>query len=272
MVDLEILKIYMRSIFLIVFYFSIAITLFAQEKKKLENVKGEWVVSNDITLVQAREKAIQEAKLEALRLAGVPEAITASTIFYRTDIKHESKEFFETLTTIDTRGEILEYSISKEEKKLNATSDLVYTVWIDAVVVTHKSTKDPGFNFDVKGVREVYSSPDQLSFEITPWKEGYLTVFILDEKESTQLFPNYAETQEKLVAKKQYLFPRTKALEYEVSAENAVEVNYLLLLFTKHHIPFTGEQTTDNILRFIAGIDPVEKSLHNFTLLIKKHQ
>ena len=39
----------------------------SQKKHKVKSVKGEWVISNDITIPQAREKAIVEAKLEALR-------------------------------------------------------------------------------------------------------------------------------------------------------------------------------------------------------------
>src|SRR5271170_3461049 len=56
-----------------------------QHKKKIEQVKGEWVVSNDITLIQARENGINQAKLEALRQAGVPEIISESNLMYHSD-------------------------------------------------------------------------------------------------------------------------------------------------------------------------------------------
>lgn len=163
-----------------------------------------------------------------------------------------------------------EFDIVKEEKKLNQSGNLLYEVLINATIILHKSTKDPGFNFDVKGVREQYSSPDKLAFEINPWKEGYLNVFILNEKESNQIFPNALERQVKLEAQKNYLFPKSKALDYEVSTDGTVEINYLLLLYTKQEIPFVSEQTAQNILRFIGGIDPSQKCLKSYSFLIKK--
>lgn len=241
-----------------------------QETKKLENIKGEWIISNDITPTQARENAVNEAKSEALRKAGASEYITASNILYQADKKTQTKEVFESLTTVDVTGEIAEFSVVKEDKRKDELGNLIYEVWIDATVSIHKTTKDAGFNIDVSGVRESYLSPDKLTFEIKPWKDGFLTVFILSENESGLLFPNNIEKQEKLEAGKTYKFPKSKALDYEVTSKNAVEVNYLLLLYTKQEIPFVADQTTENILRFIAKINPSEKCLKSYSFLIKK--
>jgi len=241
-----------------------------QQRKKVEQVKGEWVVSNDITPTQARENAINQAKIEALRLAGVPEIISESNVKYHSEKPEQMKELFESLATVAISGEISEFSIVKETKKLNEFGNIVYDVWIDATVVVHQSAKDQGFNMEVRGVREGYSSPDQLTFEVTPWKEGYLTAFILGEKESSQLYPNNSESQEKLSAQTVYTFPRSKAVEYEISTENSMEINYLVLLYSKQEIPFMKEPTQQNILKFIAGIDPAQKSLKSYSFLIKK--
>ena len=270
MVKVGILKSSMRTIWIICVCCLLVSTAFAQQKSKVENVKGEWVVSNDITIIQARENALNQAKVEALRQAGVPEFVSESNLMFRSEKKEQMKEFFESLTTIEVSGEISEFSIRSEEKKLNQFGNLLYEVLIDATVILHKSTKDPGFNFEVKGVREQYYSPDKLTIEIKPWKEGYLSIFILNEKESGQIFPNTLEKQEKLASQQNYFFPKSNALDYEVSSESSVEINYLLLLYTKQEIPFVREQTSENILRFIAGINPAEKCLKTYSLLIKK--
>jgi len=244
--------------------------VFGQQKRKVEHVKGEWVLSDDITPIQARENAINEAKVEALRQAGVPERITASNLLYHSDKPEQMKELFESLTTVAISGEVSEFTIEKEEKKLNEHSNIVYDVWINATVLIHKAAKDDGFNFEVKGIQDKYTSPDKLTFEVKPWKDGYLTAFIIGEKESAQLFPSTSERQVKLDAQKAYSFPLSKALEYEVSTENSMEINYLLLFYTKEDIPFMKEPTSQNILKFIAGVDPAEKCLKSFSLLIKK--
>lgn len=242
----------------------------SQTIKNLKDIKGEWVISNDITPVQARENAINQAKVEALRQAGVPEYVAQSNIFYQSEKRLQLKEVFESLTTVDVSGEISEFSIVKEAKKINELGTLIFEVWINAKVVIHETPKDPGFEIDVSGVRDSYLSPDKLSFEIKPWKDGFLTVFIISEDESSLLFPNSFERQEKLLAGNIYNFPKSKALDYEVTSKNSVEVNYLLLLYTKQEIPFTKNQTTENILHFIAQIRQSEKCLKSYPILIKK--
>jgi hypothetical protein len=243
---------------------------FAQQKKKVEHVKGEWVVSNDITPMQARESAIQQAKIEALRQAGVPEIISESNLKYYSEEPDRMKELFESLASTAISGEVSEFKIVKEEKKLNEYGNIIYDVWLDATVVIYQGVKDQGFNMEVKGIRESYASPEPLTFDVTPWKEGYLTAFILSESESSQLYPNDSERQDKLVAQTPYHFPRLKAVEYEVSTENSAEINYIVLLYTKQEVPFMKEPTQQNILKFIASIDPGQKSLKSYAFLIKK--
>jgi len=267
---MEILNSNMKTIWITFIYLLGASFVSAQQVKKLEGIKGQWVISNDITPVRARENALNQAKVEALRQSGIPEFISESNLMYKSEKQLEFKEFYESLTSVDIAGEISEFTIIKEEKKVNEFGNLLYEVWINATVSIHKTTKDSGFNIEVKGVRESYYSPDKLIFEIKPWKEGYLTVFILSEDESGLLFPNSLERQEKLVAQKTYNFPKSKSLDYEVSTIKSVEINYLLLLYTKNEIPFLSEETPENILKFIARIDPFEKCLKSYSLLIKK--
>jgi hypothetical protein len=243
---------------------------FGQNKKKVQQIKGEWVLSNDITPTQARENAINQAKLEALRKAGVPELVSESNLLYQTDNPKHIKELFESLTSVAISGEVSEYKIIKEDKRINEFNSIVYEVWIDATVIIHKNSRDQGFNFDVSGIHDSYASPDKLNFDIKPWKDGYLTIFIVGDKESNQLFPNPSEHQAKLEGQKDYPFPRSRSIDYEVSTEGNLEINYLVLLYTREEIPFMKDVTAPNILKFIAGIDPADKCLKTYSLLIKK--
>lgn len=241
-----------------------------QETKKIENVRGEWILSNDITPIQARENAINNAKIEALRKAGVPEYIAETNLMYKSEKEMQLKEVFESLSTIDVFGEISEISIVKEVKRINEFDNLIFEVWINATVKIHKNGKDPGFTFEVKGLRESYFSPDKLTFDILPLQPGFLTVFILDGQNSGLIFPNDLERQEKLQGQRIYSFPKSNALDYEVTANTEMEINYLLLLYTKREIPFVGEQSSENIIRFVAKIDPSEKHLKSYPFLVKK--
>ena len=243
---------------------------FAQEMKKVEMVMGEWSISNDITPIQARANAIDQAKAEALRTAGVAEYVAESSVLYKTERENKMLDIHKSLTSIDVSGEIAGFQVVKEEKKLNEFGDLKYEVWINASVILHTTSRDAGFYVDVKGVRDSYRSPEELIFEITPSKEGFLNIFILGDEENLALYPNRIEKREKFEGGKLYKFPRSRALEYEVSAEQKMEINYLVLLYTKSDITFNQEPTSDNILQFIAGIDPAEKCVKSYSILIKK--
>jgi len=97
-----------------------------------------------------------------------------------------------------------------------------------------------------------------------------LNIFILGDSESVHLYPNKYEKREKFEGGQAYKFPRSRALDYEVSSEQNAEVNYLILLYTKSEIPFLKEATSENILQFIAGIDPAQKCVKSYTILIKQ--
>ena len=251
------------------------VTLFAsyclaQETRNVEMIKGEWIISNDITPIQARAKAIDQAKAEALRNAGVAEYVAESNLLYKTEKDAELKDIHKSLTSVDVSGEISGFQVIKEEKKVNEFGNLMYEVWINASVMLHKTTKDPGFNLDVKGIHDRYDSPEELIFEIIPSKEGFLNIFILDDNESLLLYPNKYEKREKFEGGTTYKFPRSRGLDYEVSAEDNMEVNYLILLYTKSEIPFVGEETPENILQFIARIDPAQKCVKSYPIFIRQ--
>ena len=127
MVKVEILN-SMRIVWVISICFFVASTVTAQQKKKLENVKGQWVISNDITPVQARENAIYEAKVEALRQAGVPEFVSQSNLMYRADNQKHFSELFASLTSVDVSGEISEFKVTKEEKRITEFGNILYEV------------------------------------------------------------------------------------------------------------------------------------------------
>ena len=243
---------------------------FAQEMKNVERIKGEWIISNDITPLQARENAISQAKAEALREAGVSEYVAESIFLYKTETDNKLKDDIQSWTSVDVSGEISEFHVVEERKKINEFGNLMYEVWINATVIRHLTSKDPGFVLNVNGIHESYHSPQELIFEVIPSKEGFLNVFILGEDESSHLYPNKFEKREKFEGGKTYKFPRSTALDYEVSAKDSMEVNYVVLLYTKSEVPFLGEETSEKILQFIARIDPAQKCLKSYPILIRQ--
>ncbi|HEX6893593.1 MAG TPA: hypothetical protein VF141_22935, partial [Chryseolinea sp.] len=133
---------------------------FAQETKTVAGIKGEWIISNDITAIQARANAIEQAKAEALRSAGVTEYVAESSVLYKTEKDRKLEDIHKSVTSVDVLGEIAGYQVTREEKKLNEFGNLLYEVWINATVILHRTSKDPGFSVGVKGIQDSYRSPE----------------------------------------------------------------------------------------------------------------
>jgi len=49
-------------------------------------------------------------------------------------------------------------------------------------------------------------------------------------------------------------------------------VNYVVLLYTKMEMPFLEKETSENILQFIARIDPSQKCLKSYSILIRQEE
>src|SRR5688572_32648549 len=86
----------------------------AQEIKEVEGIKGEWIISNDITPIQARAYAIDQAKAEALRNAGIAEYVAETNLLYMTEKDAEVKDIHNSLTSVDVSGEISAFEVIKE--------------------------------------------------------------------------------------------------------------------------------------------------------------
>lgn len=260
----------MNKLLLLTIFAFCCVTVSGQQKKHVANVPGEVVIADDISIVQARENAINQAKIEALRRAGVPEFVSEVTVLQKSEKGIENfSEVFNSLTNQEISGEIAAFSLIKEEKTTNLSGNYVMKVWIDADVIIHERHSDPAFYAKIKGIRENYTSPEDLTFEFYPASSGYLNVFIIDEKESSLLFPNTLERSELLEANRTYNFPLSKALTYEVATINNVEVNYIVMLFTKNEIRYTEGKSVSEMLNFVARISPDQKFVRMYPILIR---
>jgi hypothetical protein len=262
----------MKKLLIILFALT-SLGLDAQEKKRVTNVPGEAQVADDISVVQARERAIQAAKIEAMRIAGVPEYVSEVTVFQKSEKDVDNfTEVFNSIANQEVSGEIASFQVIREEKVTNAAGNFVVKVWLDAEVMIHQRHSDPSFYAAFHGIHENYSSPQNLTFQFKPSNAGFLQVFIIDEKESTVLYPNSLERSELFEGNRAYQFPLSKSLDYEVSTVNNIEVNYVLMLFTKKEFSYTEGNTVSELLSFVSRISPDEKFVKIFPIVIKKNQ
>ena len=233
-------------------------------QQRIRNAEGQWAVVN-ITPEQAREKAIEEAKKDALRKAGVSERIFSSQTVSVLESNKESAELFSMFSSIEMNGAVTDWEIKKSEFVKNAFDGQVYaTVVIDATVKKFITTPDPELKIDVRGLRSGYRNGDAITFSIHPNKAGYLKIFLFENiNDAALLFPNDYEHSRKFEEKETVKFPTISRIEYiaEKSSDDSLEHNLLLFVYTKSDIPFYGAATRQRVLGWINGIEPNEREV-----------
>jgi hypothetical protein len=247
-------------------------TLCAQTQK-IKNAEGQWLVVN-ITPEQAREKALEEAKKDALRKAGVSERIKSSNTVSVVAGNRESSELFSMFSNIEMEGGVTEWTFKKDAIEINSIDGQPYwNVIIDATVKKYSTMPDPEFKIDVAGLRSNgYRNGEEITFSVTPNKDGYLKIFLFENvDDASQLFPNEFEQNSKLQEKKTVIFSKD-AIGFgfdavKTSAEKH-EHNVLLFVYTKGDIPFSGTATRKNILVWLNKIERDQREIVMETIVI----
>ncbi len=251
-------------ILLFTFHFAIA-----QKTVQVQNAKGISYLSDDITLNQTKEKALEEAKKDALRKAGVSEHISESNVLYSLSQEKDFKQFFNSISTIEISGAITKTeNIRYEKQKEQVTGKEFMEATIDVEVIKYEKKSDPSFDFEVNEIAGKYKINDALKFTFQPFADGYLHVFQINRKEASQLFPNKFESS-KIFSKNQLIkFPLNKGIEYSLDSKSENEMNTVVFVYTKKEIPFTSKQDYESIIKWIYSISPDERRIKNFDFMV----
>lgn len=228
------------------------------QTKKFANVRGAAVIVN-VTPEEAKNKAIEAAKVEALRMAGVTEWIQSFDFLEKKEAAGKYDEFFHSLTSVETLGSVTGWELKGESKKIDDFNNLIYEVSIDATVQLYKSKKDPEFQLLVDGLSQVYKNESKLAFDVLAKQPGYLKIFLIDERQNVaMLFPNEYESSFQMEANSTYSFPQSSHFEYEMFTELEEETNYLFFLFTRKDIVCKAEHFR-SFLEYVYSIEPQDR-------------
>jgi hypothetical protein len=276
-----------RQSFCLLFMFGIFLPLsqvgFAQDQITVR-AKGTYF-SSDLTPQQTRRLAIEEAKREALVKAGITETISFTDFNYQFENNQHFAEIFQSISTIETGGEIIVDKIINEKKSFNQFGNMELEVEIEATIFVNASLPDPGFQFNVSGIDRVYSEGDFLKFDFLPLANGYLKIFnITDTEAETYLLYPYTDKNnqylnddpERYFVKHQNvvfpmhpLFDHGYTLELE-NKERPEEFSILLFVFTKHNYPFMDDVNFVNVMKWVYGIPADQRSTEQIGFIIKK--
>jgi hypothetical protein len=262
-------------VFVLVILSLLPCCILAQDTNKLTGVKGVSYISDDITAKQARQLALDDAKITALKAVGIEEHINTYQLLFSSQVNNDYSQFFSSDTQSELQGAVQSYEIKSERRYQKSENEWIYEVIIDAVVIKFNNKPDAAFDTNVEGIKKVYNNDEELSFSVKATKDCYLTVFNITDENATLLYPNAYERQTQCIAFEVYKFPVAK-IDYVLHTDkNEVETNRLIFVFTKTQIPFVKmdkEQTTthENIFTWIYSITPDQRKVDYIALTILK--
>lgn len=274
-----------KSIFSILLI-TLSLSLFSQKIVTITNVKGSYTLppKSDISLKTAFEKAVNEAKLEAMRKAGVAENIASSDILTTNQTGDNFKQDMNSILSVELSGAILNDTVIEQKTSNDQFGNIVVNVTINADVIKYERLSDPSFDFKIDGLKEYYENNNMMKFSFMPHSDGYLKIFNVNDAENYVIYPYQDKENSMLNDELNYLFRASKQIQFPVnknmgnpvtkedgyilSTELARERNYLIFVFTKENIPFTNKPTYKNILSWIYTITPDKRKVQFFDFVI----
>ncbi len=241
--------------------------LTAQEKVKeipLKNIQGKAIGNENESIGQVMQRAVNEAKIEALKQAGIEENIASFTNYFQSENNDKYEELFASDILSDIRGAVKNVQITDTLKQFNNYEQLDVQVTINCIVVKYLSNKDLSFDLFVDGVGMYYPNETKLIFRVKSTKDAYANMFLFNETEAYQMFPSKYEYSFVLKKDTEYNFP-TEAVDYILYTNKKSESHRMIMVFTKDKIPYTGEIEYKQIIDWIFSIPPDMRIIKSFT-------
>lgn len=248
--------------------------LFAQgERMRTVTIRGEYTVletSSALEWRQARELAQEDAKIKAI------EKVCGSRISAWEQVETSSAgETFNSLTSVQKDGEVVEFEILKEGTLKSGTRDIETIFYCEAKVTVKRGlAPDPNFVVDVTGLESVYYEGDAITFSIKPYLDCYLKLFLFaDAATGYRLYPNDQEVPCMLKSREEISFPTTDYHNYIVTKDTDApfETNRLVFVFTKDERPFYSDiSSRAEIEKWMAQIPNNEKFIYSMAFDIRK--
>ena len=222
---------------------------------KMNAIKGLAIGGDNESIEQVTQRAINEAKTEALKLAGIEENIASYTDYFQKEDKGSYEDVFTSDFLSDIRGAVKNIEIIDTKKSFDEIGHLKVEVTINCIVVKYLTVKDLAFDAWVDGVGMFYPNETNLLFKVKPSKDAYVKIFILSETDAFQLFPSEYEKSYLLKANTQYNFP-SETMDYTLYSDKKSEVHRMIMVFMKEDIPYTRDVEYKQIIDWIFSIPP----------------
>lgn len=226
-------------------------------------------MSNNQTLQEVEQCALDKAFEEALNKAGVPLDVSGSTQLQQSESHNTYTEAFSKVVQTQYKGGITDFKeLGEIRKTINEFKLLELERCIRATVVHYKTKPDPAFMHRVNGILPAYPYEALLQFQVQS-PGSYMLGYLLQGDSAIQFYPNLYERQAFLTSDVLHPFPSPKSQsEYFIENSQPKAAKSILLLFLKQPTPAPPVQLRQELLRWIDGIEPSEREVLNFPIIL----
>ncbi len=274
---------YRKYTFFIFFFFF----LFIYSQKVEVSLQQPWPNNESFDL--AKKKGLEEAKVEALRKAGVKESIQSFSRLYTSEDNSGFNEIFESDILTDLSGRITNWNwLSEPEKICKDGSEISYiSINIEAKVKKYKTKRDPKFVAKIyPKPKEFYENKEQVKFSIEPYQDCYMKIFYISETASQIVYP--LENEDSSINEKnlallnnQLKKERTKEIYWLSAGRDLknIEKGRIIIVITKKDIPFEyvspdddgyfSKTSNEEIFKWILNIEKEDRKEYYYSFFIK---
>lgn len=251
-----------------------ATSLQAQNKTvTVRNAEGMWEVSADITMTEAEEKALMEAKKEALRKAGIMENVWSVFGEVSSSEGNKFSHAYSSVSVLAINGLVNILDKKVEDRWDSRSGKLFKIVTINAAVTKNEAVEDQSYKLEVKGVDPVYKEGDifRCSFKIYG-TDSYLKIFWFDNESAAMIYPNDYEGNVVFEAGKEYHIPVTDAIDLvmeKTDNQADTEIINFIAVATKKDYPYLGKMDFQSILTWIFNLPADQRALFHSPTIIK---
>lgn len=256
---------------------SVVLPISAQrEQTRRVTAMGSYVASKDETPAYGQLRALQEAKKQALREAGVMDNVFSTSIIKMDNNGSEFQEIFTELSRIEQEGRVRVLEQMDAKPDFYQDSKLVkYTTTIHAEVVVEETEEDLNFRFKIDGMQNTYLSGEKMSFTILPMADCYIRIFFFGKNadNNAQIYPLQGIFKDiQLHAYVPVSFPPEdntflydKPFDYTLEANDekvSVEQDVILIVALKKDYPFIDEVNYENVINWLSRIKRNERYVY----------
>lgn len=250
--------------------------LSAQGQVKIVTVRaeGKCEISRFITKEQAEQKALQEAKNEALHKAGVDENVWSVFGLISQNDGQEFHQAYSEMSVLAVGGLVHLTEEPTYTETYSKSDKRRYIVCKIHAEVKKGETVDKSFKIKVDGLSHVYSNGELLNLTLEASQDCYVRIFWFNKAAGEQILPNQCQTSHKLTKNTPMPVPDPAYLyDLEVTKENPnsdIELVNLMVVATKKDYPFYESAVTfDTLLNWIYDIPASERCTFYDTFDIK---